>query len=307
MRTDVNNPEVTPNEISAGLAAIGLTAGQVVLIHSAMRTFGRVQGGAPTIVAALLKVIGESGTLVAPAFTFFHEAEAEPVIDPRNDPSEMGIISETIRRHPQASRSTAFRHSFAAIGRRARVITEVDPSLSPFDLRSSFGVMLALNTQVVLAGVSYASSTSHHFAEWVCDVPYRHTLSPPVRVRRADGTLVSLTMIDYQPKPNPTGSYYGARRPDFNKLGRMLEERALVGVTAIGNAVVRRFAMRDLIDLTQLEAARDYNIFRTEEGQADYFTPLDFGKIVFSRERKDGAGRPIRYAWCVMDEKLGKE
>jgi len=47
----------------------------------------------------------------------------------------------------------------------------MDPTLPPYDFRSSFGVMLALNTQVVLLGVTYATSTSHHFAEWVCDVP----------------------------------------------------------------------------------------------------------------------------------------
>ena len=77
----------------------------------------------------------------------------------------------------------------------------------------------------------------------------------------------------------------------------------MVGMAAIGNAAVRRFGMRDLVDLAQVEIAEDENIFRTDEGKMDYFTPLDFGKIVISPELPDGAGRLGTYQWCVMDEK----
>jgi aminoglycoside 3-N-acetyltransferase len=295
---------LTQNEIARGLCKIGLKAGDVALVHSAMRTLGHVDGGPGTVVAAFLDVLGESGTLVAPAFTFKHEATENPIIDPANDPSEMGAISEAARTWPGARRGTAYRHSFSAIGRRAEVITDVDPELSVFDLRSSFGVMLALNTQVVLLGVTYSSSTSHHFAEAVCDVPYRHYPVRHVRVRRADGSLVEQNMTDYQPKPSADGSYYGSRHADFNRLGRMLEEKGLVSVGAIGNAAVRRFAMRDLIDLARVEAEKDYNVFRTEEGDTG-FTALTFGTIVISPPIPDGAGRPQRFQWCVMDpEKL---
>ncbi|MCK4785705.1 MAG: AAC(3) family N-acetyltransferase [Desulfobacteraceae bacterium] len=289
-------PKVTQTEVAEGLKETGLKPGDVVLVHSAMRTLGHVDGGAETVVAALLEMLGERGTLVVPTFTFFHEAEDDPIIDPANDPSEMGIITETVRRRPNALRSTAYRHSFAAIGRRAQVITEVDPGLSVFDLRSSFGVMLALNTQVLLLGMTYRTSTSHHFAEWVCDVPYRHTIDLQVKVRRKDGSIMGQAMTDYQPF-----TYTGSRRPDFNLLGRMLEQQGLVGMAAIGNAAVRRFGMRDLVDLAV--AADDPHVFRTPEGQTDYFTPLDFGNIVFSPEMLDGCGRPSKYQWCVMDEK----
>ncbi len=285
------------DEIVRGLRETGLKSGDVVLVHSAMRTFGYIDGGAETVVGALLEVLGERGTLVVPTFTFVHEAEEDPIIDPANDPSEMGVITETVRLRPEALRSTAFRHSFAAVGRRARVITQVDTALSVFDLRSSFGVMLALNTQLLLVGVTYAQSTSHHFAEWVCDVPYRHTIDLQVKVRCEDGTVVQQPMTDYQPY-----TCSGPRHPDFNRLGRMLEERHLVGMAAIGNCAVRRFAMRDLVDLAQTKMEKDIYIFRTPEGKPDYFTPLDFGEAVFSPEMPDGAGRPDRYQWCVMDE-----
>ena len=301
MKDQEESRNVSRDDMVAGLEAAGLKAGDVVLVHSAMRTFGHIQDGAQTAVQALLEVLGPAGTLVVPTFTFAHEAEADPIVDPRQDPSEMGIISETVRRHPEALRSTSYRHSFAAIGRRAGIITEVDPALSAFDLRSAFGVMLALNTRIILFGMTYTSSTSHHFAEWVCDVPYRHAIPLEVKLRREGGSIVAQPMTDYQPK-SEGGSYYGTRGPDFNRMGKMLEASDRVGHTFIGNAAIRCYAMRDLIDLAQAEAARDYNIFRTPDGQAEYSTPLDFGTVVLSPEMMDGAGRPDRIQWCVKDQ-----
>ena len=294
---EMSQDEVTRDEIYRGLWDTGLHEGDVVLVHSAMRTLGRVQGGADTVVSALLDVIGERGTLVVPTFTFIHEVEDDPIIDPRNDRSEMGAITEAARTHPRALRSTAFRHSFAAIGRRAEVLAGVDPALSVFDLRSAFGVMLALNTQVLMLGMTYGSCTSFHFAEWLCEVPYRRVIPLGVKVRRADGTVVPQAMTDYQPH-----SYTGTRRPDFHRMGRMLEERKLVGIAAVGNAVARRFAMRDLIDLAQAEAEKDYNVFRTPEGGTTHGTPLESGTTVLSPEMPDAAGRPDRYQWSVFDE-----
>jgi len=300
-----NNEGLTQQQIVKGLRNVGLKDGDVVFVHAAMRTMGPVRGGADTVAEALLEVIGDRGTLVVPTFTFASEKTNDPIVDPQNDPSEMGIISERVRLRPGARRSVAYKHSVAAIGRRAEVITSVDPALSVFDLRSSFGVMLALNTKVLLLGVTFESSTSHHFAEWLCDVPYRHSFPLNVRVRRPDASVVMQTMTDHTHKPSTDGSYYGNRHPDFNRLGRMLEEKHLVGIGVIGNAVVRRFAMRDLCDLAQVEILKDGNIFRTEEGKTgtDDYTPLTFGTIVTSPVMRDGAGREVQYQWCVLDEK----
>jgi aminoglycoside N3'-acetyltransferase len=303
--TVIAPPTIGRRALVDGLHRIGLRQGQVALVHSGLRPFGNVEGGAETVVDALLEVLGPKGTLVVPTFTFKHEAATAaaetPLIDPASDPSEMGAISEATRRRPDARRTTAYRHSFAAIGRRADLLASVDPALAPFDLRSAFGVMLALDAQVVLLGVPYARSTSHHFAEWVTEVPYRHALVREVRLRRPDGTVIETTMGDYQPRPSADGSYYGSRATDFNKLGLMLERSGRVDVTNIGNAIVRRFAMRDLIARAEIEAERDYNVFRTGEGDKGHVTGLPDGVFVFSHPVKDGAGRPEIHFWNVVD------
>lgn len=296
MSDTLGNNRLTREEIVEGLRRLGLKTGDVVLAHSAMRTFGYIEGGAETVVAAILDVLGARGTFVVPTFTFKHEAEKDPVIDPDNDPSEMGIISETVRRRPDALRSKAYRHSFAAIGRRSRVITDVDPSLSPFDVRSAFGVMLALDTKVLMLGLDYHSSTSHHFAEWLCEVPYRQTIDLDVKVQQADGTIVQQAMVDYQPF-----SYAGDKQADFNRLGQLMEDRNRVTVGALGNCVCRCFSQRDLIDLAQEEADKDYNIFRNPEGKDEWIMTTKLGSTVLSPKISDGAGRSDIHHWCVVD------
>ena len=288
------------SDLIAGFRNLGLSPGAVVLVHSAMRTFGRIEGGATTVIDALLDVLGPMGTLVVPTFTFAQEAEKDPIVDPATDSSEMGAISEAGRCHPDSRRSVAFRHSFAAIGRRAELVTDVDPSLSPFDLGSTFGIMLDLNTQIMLCGLTYSNSTSHHFAEWVCEVPYRHSVDMRVKVRSVDGSIAEQPMVDYQPK-SEGGSYYGTRGPDFDRLGRMLEDAGRVGTAFIGNSAVRQFAMRDLMDLARVEAASDYNVFRTPEHRQGELTPLTFGTVVPSPPLTDGAGRSDVIDWCVAD------
>ena len=289
---------LTRADIVKGLEELGLKAGEVVLVHSAMRTFGyHIEGGAETVVEAFLEVLGEKGTLVVPTFCYIHEVEENPIVDSINDITEMGIITETVMRRADAHRSIAYRHSLTAVGRWAREIAEIDPTLSEFDPRSSFGELLALNSKIMLLGVTYSSSTTLHLAEYFYNVPYRHTIERPVRIRQKDGTLVPQKMTDYQPL-----SYTGSRTADFNHPGRMLEERDKVKMTAIGNCIARCFYVRDMTDMVLEEAEKDYNVCNTPEGKPDYFTPLDFGTIVLSPEMADSAGRPGRYQWCVKDK-----
>ena len=56
--------ELTRAEIEAGFRNLGLKEGETVEVHSSLRSLGNVQGGAATVVDALMSVVGESGALV---------------------------------------------------------------------------------------------------------------------------------------------------------------------------------------------------------------------------------------------------
>lgn len=279
-----------------GFRQLGIREGDTVLIHSALRPFGFVEGGGAAVANALFEALGkEKGTLIAPAFCFKHEIEENPVIDPENDSSEMGIISEAVRHMDGAVRNAAYRHSFSAVGKNAHWLTDVDPYLSVFDMRSVFGKMLALDTKVVLAGVTYINSTTHHFGEYLLQVPDRHTIQRAVRLKKPDGSMENRFMTDYQPRPTLSGSYY-EHEHDFNRLGLRLEQAGKVAFGTIGNAVLRMYSMRELISLILWSYPLDQTIF----WQDGAMTELPLGKIV-TREYVDGAGRPDEAVWSCID------
>lgn len=51
------------------LNSLGVGSGDGLFVNGSMRAVGRVECGAPTIIEALLKVIGAGGLLAMPSFT----------------------------------------------------------------------------------------------------------------------------------------------------------------------------------------------------------------------------------------------
>lgn len=292
----------TRDDIVAALRCAGIESGDLLFVHSALRPFGYVDGGASTVAEALAEAVGTEGTVAAPAFSFVHEIQENPLIDPANDPSEMGAISEAIRHLPGSRRSAAYRHSISAVGKCAEFLTNADHGLSPFHMESSFGRMYALDAKIVLMGVEYVNSTSHHFAEFLLQVQDRHTIEKKVRLRCEDGSVIDTTMTDYQPKPNTNGAYY-SHPHDFNKSGLIIENAGLVGIAAAGNAVIRAFRMRDLIGLLLRTYPIDDMIFCVRDGESG--TVLPSGKRIVGDTVLDGAGRPFNPVWsCVNPDAI---
>ncbi len=78
METEI--PVVTKSDMVAGLRSVGLSRGQHVIVHSSLSRFGRVEGGAETVIAALKEIITPEGTVVMPTFTSRIEFFAEALI-----------------------------------------------------------------------------------------------------------------------------------------------------------------------------------------------------------------------------------
>ena len=116
-------PVVTRQEIAAGLRALGVAEGAQVLLHSSLKSFGYVVGGADAVIDAILDVVGPAGTLVCPTLTFRNFEATRPVFDSRTLPSNTGLITETLRRRPGALRSLHPLSSVAAFGAAAEELT----------------------------------------------------------------------------------------------------------------------------------------------------------------------------------------
>jgi aminoglycoside 3-N-acetyltransferase len=201
---------VSHEQLTADLRSLGLRRGQDLLIHCSLRRIGPIEGGAATLLDALLDVAGPHATLVVPTQTTlnsltsraFHAAvagldEAErtrfvaamPGFDPARTPSHgMGAFAEYLRTRPSAVRSRHPQASFAALGPRAQACTSVHDLDCHLGDRSPLGWLYAADAAILLLGVGYTACTAFHLAE------YRLSPTPPDQVYRcftaADGGRV---------------------------------------------------------------------------------------------------------------------
>ena len=221
---------VTKQEIIDGLKDLGLRAGDAVVVHSSLSSFGRVEGGAQTVVDALLEVIGPKGTLAVPTFSF------EPdVFDPEQTPSTVGKIAETVRKLPGAIRSKHPTHSVAAIGPLARVITEGHENTDPFGRGSALFKLLQANGKVLQLGVDQTTCSMVHVAEEIVGLPFLDRRRC-VGVRMPDGKVIRKWV----------------RRPGcsrgFGVLDAPLRQRGQLSETMIGKCRARLFTARALVE-----------------------------------------------------------
>lgn len=164
---------VTRGQIARDLSALGLRRGDVVMLHSSLRSLGHVEGGAEAVIDAFLDVIGPEGTLSVP--TIVHTSGVpRDVFDAKTTPSEVGAITEALRLRPDARRSEHPTHSVAAIGARAQELTSrhsrATGALSPwghdaFGHGSPWDWLHEWDAKCVFLGVGFRVCTLFHYAQ----------------------------------------------------------------------------------------------------------------------------------------------
>ncbi len=241
---------MTKNQLRAAFEEFGLGSGDAVFLHSSLSSIGHVDGGASTVVQALLSVLTEKGTLAAPAFTFGNKVTT---LDLAHDRSGMGRISEEVRTLPGARRSAHLYHSVAAVGPNAVELTRVHgPSAWAAD--GPFWKLCELDFYILMLGLSYVTCTLFHLIEQMVQVPYRRWIQRDGALREPDGVERPLPTQAFVPESGFPGN-------DFNKLGRILEERGLVRIAPVGNAMARLFKAEAAVRLGIEEYRRDPLLF----------------------------------------------
>ena len=255
----------TVDTLAADLRALGLAAGDTVLVHSSLRSVGFVVGGVQAAVQALLDVLGEDGTLVVPTHTPSNSdpeawsnppvpplwwpiiREQGPGFDPARTPSEwMGVLPETVRSWPGARRSTHPQFSFAALGPRAADIVGRQPLADGLGEGSPLGAVYRAYGKVLLLGCGHDRNTSLHLAE--CRQARPPMTADGAAVREPDGRRRWVTWTA------PT-----ADASDFAEIGAAYEAKGVVRIGEaesegavrigpVGNAEARLMPQRSVVD-----------------------------------------------------------
>lgn len=173
---------VTEADIIGGIRHLGLD-GRVVCVHSSLSSFGHVDGGAPTVVAAFLHA---GCTVMVPAYwdgrrtrpqphqryarngtsdAYYRELgqQADPApLDPFAIDRDMGAIPATVVRWQGACRGAHLCGSFAAVGPQARGLVGGQTVATP---ERPLEELVARNGALLLMGVGLNRLSILHFAE----------------------------------------------------------------------------------------------------------------------------------------------
>ena len=160
----------TPMQLENTLKAMGITAGDTVLMHSAFRVFNGFAGTPDQVIACVLNVIGESGNLVMVSMPYGGSTaaylQAGVPFDVQQTRSAMGVITEIFRQTPGVVRSLNPAHPILAWGPAAPwLIADHEHTRYSCGKGSPFEKLVHVQAKALLFDVSLRSMTFFHYLE----------------------------------------------------------------------------------------------------------------------------------------------
>ena len=249
--------------LTAEFDALGLTAGDVVLVHSAYKSLGGVEGGPDAVLDALLSVLGPEGTLILPTFNFdfckgapFHLGST---------PSRMGILTELGRRRAGSRRILHPIYSFAVLGRLAEELGGLRYK-SSYGPDSLFAKLRELDGKLMILGLSYTNSmTFFHHVEEMEGVDYRYRKEFTGEVTDGSGRTYRDT-FSMMVRDLARGVITAV-----DPMGEIMEREGVVSIRTIGEATVKLMRAQDVYRITAREMKRDPHLLYQIQGPAESF------------------------------------
>jgi len=244
--------QVHKEDIKAGLRKLGLKKGDSVGVHSSLRSFGHVEGGADAVIDALLEIVGKGGNVMMSTHSANlgkDQRTPEEIAmgvswllkilpyDPEKTPVTTGIIPETFRKRKGVIRGSHPSHSVAASGPKAKELSEGWHSL------------LEMDGYILLIGVDLDRCTAMHLAEKLVQFPAH--------------ILKKITPPKWFVEKYPEGEWewdFGPY-PDFAKLAEPCVKRGIMKSVKVGEATLRLVRLRELIDLYVEYLKKDPDLF----------------------------------------------
>lgn len=241
----------TRASLAADLRALGVGAGDVLIVHSSLSRLGWVAGGPVAVLQALQDAVTAEGTLVMPTFTLYLTDPAgwrrfpvppawwesirseTPPFDPALTPTRhMGRVAELFRTWPEVRRSAHPHSSFAAWGKYAEFVTANHGLAFSLGDGSPLARVYDLNGRVLLLGTEV--NTSLHLAEVRAGKQPVTPFSGPI-LENGQRQWVTFGEIDYD-------------EDSFPPVKAAFEASGAVTVGRVGSATAKLMSQREVVD-----------------------------------------------------------
>jgi aminoglycoside 3-N-acetyltransferase len=226
---------LTQAEIENGLHLLGLRQGQIIEVHSSLSSLGWVEGGAGTVINALMNVVGPDGAIVMSAYPvskllpLTEEEKSWGILgkvrvfdDDYRSPTGMGVVADEFCLRPDTVLGPS-PHRVCAWGRNAE------------QLSLGYQVLLEMDGDVLLLGVDIERCSCMHQAEKI-------PLPPEIAsIFNLPDELAALF-------PDDIYVAYG-QSPDnaWLKIQSQAEAKGIIKIGKIGQATCRFFKARPVV------------------------------------------------------------
>lgn len=163
---------ISMKKLQEDIEALELPNNCIVFIHSGFKSLGSVDGGPETVVEALIEglVKKKNITIAMPSFsisgTMLAQLQSGKKFNVKTTATVFRAIPEAFLAHPEAIRSIHPTHSVAAIGEKAKWLTEghhtTDKTFGP---ESPFGRLLSSGGFLIGLGSGLGTVTFYHTLE----------------------------------------------------------------------------------------------------------------------------------------------
>jgi len=209
---------VSRTDIVRDLKALGVKPGVMLGVHSSLNSIGHVDGGAQTVVDALMDAVGPNGTVVMPVFT-----KPADVFLAAYTPSTTGAVTEAFRLSDGTMRSLHPTHSVAAHGRYAHHVVREHQKRQALGVGSPFHRLAKYDGMILLIGVGFERASIVHVAESLAGAPYQDVFYPGYQ-RKTLLVAANGKRIKYIPEDNPgDSSAFGVVESRLRSSGRLVE------------------------------------------------------------------------------------
>jgi aminoglycoside 3-N-acetyltransferase len=187
------------------LRDLGISAGDVLMVHASLRSVGPVLGGADAIIWALRDAVVPQGTLLAYADW---ETGYDDLLTPDRrvperwrddvmpfDPlasratRDNGAFAELLRTTPGARRSANPGASCVALGARADWLVSGHGLNYGYGPSSPFAKLVEASGKVLMLGAPLDTMTLLHHAEHLADIPGKRVIAYDVPIAENGGTI----------------------------------------------------------------------------------------------------------------------